>query len=77
MLFLLGLVFGVPGHLLSQNKRDLETKRKNLIREIDLADKMLKKTTRSKAAALDRYVALQKQIERRESLIQTIGAETA
>lgn len=75
MLFLLGLVFGVPGHLLSQNKRDLETKRKNLIREIDLADKMLKKTTRSKAAALDRYVALQKQIERRESLIQTIGAE--
>ncbi len=75
LLFLLGLAFWTPGQVLGQNKRDLESKRKNLIREIELADKMLKKTTQSKAAALDRYVALQKQIERRESLINTIGAE--
>ena len=75
ILCLLGLVFLAPAEGLSQNKRDLESKRKNLIREIDLADKMLKKTTQSKAAALDRYVALQRQIERRESLINTIGAE--
>lgn len=75
IIVLLGLVWWMPAQVLGQNKRDLENKRKNLIREIELADKMLKKTTLSKAAALDRYVALQKQIERRESLINTIGAE--
>ncbi|MCB0532996.1 MAG: peptidoglycan DD-metalloendopeptidase family protein [Lewinellaceae bacterium] len=77
LLLLLGLVIWAPVQAFGQNKRDLENKRKNLIREIELADKMLKKTTQSKAAALDRYVALQKQIERRESLINTIGAEIA
>lgn len=74
LLFLLGLIIA-PGFALAQNKRDLEGKRKKLIREIELADIMLKKTTQSKAAALDRYVALQKQIERRESLITTLAEE--
>ena len=71
MLALLALPLGA----LAQNKQDLETKRKNLIREIEQTDKLLKKTTRSKEATLDRYVALQKQIERRESLIRTLQAE--
>jgi septal ring factor EnvC (AmiA/AmiB activator) len=75
-LFVLMSLFLVPGICSGQNnKRDLEVKRKKLIREIELADKMLKKTTRSKEAAIDRYVALQKQIERRERLIRTIASE--
>ncbi len=65
----------LPAWSFAQNKQDLESKRKRLIREIEQTDNLLKKTTRSKEATLDRYVALQKQIERRESLIQTLNAE--
>ncbi len=70
-LFLLALPVLCP----AQNKQDLEEKRKKLIREIEVTDNLLHKTTRSKAATLDRFVALQKQIERREKLIETLGAE--
>lgn len=62
---------------MAQSKQELEDKRKKLIREIELTDNLLKKTTRTKAATLDRYVALQKQIERREKLIQTLTQEIA
>ncbi len=56
---------------MAQNKKDLEEKRKRLIRDIELTDKLLKKTTRSKEATYDRFVTLQSLIERRESLIQS------
>lgn len=75
MLALLLLALPVVGS--AQNKQELEEKRKKLIREIGLTDNLLKKTTRTKAATLDRYVALQKQIERREKLIQTLTLEIA
>lgn len=59
----------------SQSKKDLEDKRKRIIREIETTNKLLKKTNQIKEATLDRYVALQSQIEQREDLIQTITAE--
>jgi septal ring factor EnvC (AmiA/AmiB activator) len=59
----------------AQNKSELETKRKKLTREIEVTGKLLKKTTRDKAATYDRFVTLQNQIERRESLIETIENE--
>jgi septal ring factor EnvC (AmiA/AmiB activator) len=59
----------------AQSKKDLEDKRRKLLREIELTDRLLKKTTSSREATYDRYIALQKQIERRERLIQTIEAE--
>lgn len=71
------LLLAMPVFCFAQGKQDLEEKRKKLIREIEVTDNLLKKTTRTKAAALDRYVALQKQIERRERLIQTLGLEIA
>ncbi len=61
----------------AQSRQELEEKRKRLLREINMTSSMLEKTSRSKAAALDRYTTLQKQIERRERLIQTISAEIA
>lgn len=71
------LLLALPLLCLGQNKQDLEDKRKKLIREIELTDNLLKKTTRTKTATLDRFVALQKQIERREKLIQTLTQEIA
>ncbi len=73
---LLGLL-ALPAIGIGQNKRDLEEKRKKLIRDIEVTDKMLKKTTKTKETTFDRYVTLQNQIERRENLIQTITAEIA
>lgn len=77
VLFLLVLALAMPVLCPAQNKRDLEEKRKKLIRDIEVTDKMLKKTTKTKATTFDRYIALQNQIERRENLIQTIGDEIA
>jgi septal ring factor EnvC (AmiA/AmiB activator) len=61
----------------AQSKKDLEDKRRKLIKEIEVTDRLLKKTTTSREATYDRYVALQKQIEQREGLIQTIETEVA
>jgi len=60
---------------MAQSKKELEEKRKKLIRDIEMTDKLLVKTTRTKEATYDRYLALQNQIESRESLIQTLGYE--
>jgi septal ring factor EnvC (AmiA/AmiB activator) len=60
---------------MAQNRQELEEKRKRLMREISMTNTLLEKTSRNKAAALDRYTTLQKQIERRERLIQTLNAE--
>jgi murein hydrolase activator len=59
----------------SQSKADLESKRKKLAREIEVTNRLLKKTTATKAATYERFVTLQSQIERRENLIQTIEDE--
>lgn len=59
----------------SQSKKELEERRKKLIRDIEVTGSLLKKTTKSKEATYDRFVALQRQIERRENLIQTIEDE--
>lgn len=59
----------------AQSKKDLEARRKKLIRDIAVTDKMLQKTTQTKEATYDRFVALQNQIERRENLIRTLDEE--
>jgi septal ring factor EnvC (AmiA/AmiB activator) len=62
----------VPLLAFSQSKKELEAKRKKLIRDIEVTGKLLKKTTKTKESTYDRYVALQSQIERRARLIETI-----
>lgn len=59
----------------AQSRQDLESRRKKLIRDIELTDKMLKKTTKTRETTFDRFVMLQRQIEQRERLIRTIDAE--
>lgn len=58
-----------------QVRKDLEDRRRKLLREIKLTSNLLNKTTSNKAAALDRYVTLRKQIQKRELLVETLRKE--
>ena len=64
-----------PMSVFSQSKKELEDKRKKIIRDIQSTERMIQKTAKTREATYDRYIALQNQIESREHLIQTIGAE--
>lgn len=70
----LGILLG-PAAGFGQTKKDLEEKRKQLVRDIQVTDKLLQKTTQTKEANYDRYVALQDQIESRQKLVGTIADE--
>lgn len=76
-LLLLTIAFLTAGivDISAQNKKTLEDKRKKLAREIEMTNKLLNKTKQNKTAAYDRFTTLQNQIERRESLIETIENE--
>jgi len=69
------LLLLLPLVAFAQSKKDLEEKRKKIIRDIRSTEKMIQKTAKTKEATYDRYVALKRQIESRESLIQTLEAE--
>jgi len=69
------LLLTTAGNLHGQNREELEKKRKQLLEEIDQTDAQLKATKRNKAATLERYFALQNQIEKRQQLINTLRAE--
>lgn len=76
-LVLLTLFCVAPLIAFSQSKKELEVKRKKLLRDIEVTNKLLKKTTKTKDATYDRYIALQSQIEKRTRLINTIDEEIA
>lgn len=59
----------------AQSRKDLESKRKKLIADIKVTSSLLNKKAKSRAAALDRYVALKNQIKNRETLLQTLQEE--
>jgi septal ring factor EnvC (AmiA/AmiB activator) len=59
----------------SQTKKDLEEKRKKMIRDITATEKMIRKTKQNKDATYDRFVALQSQITSRATLIETLNIE--
>lgn len=59
----------------AQSRKALENKRKKLLKEIKSTSNLLQKTSKDKTAALDRYQALQQQINAREALIETLNIE--
>jgi len=59
----------------SQDQSALNAKKKDLQSQIDLANKLLKETRRTKTLSLAQLVALNKKIEVRESLIGEISSE--
>jgi murein hydrolase activator len=58
-----------------QDRTALERKRKQLLEDIQKADRLLKETTRTKEANLSRLMALQNQIKTREELVNTLHSE--
>ena len=74
LLMLLCLLLALPS-LHSQNRRELEDKRKSLLRDIDKTSTELDKTKATKAANLNRYLALQSQIKKRRQVIHTLQDE--
>lgn len=76
-LFCLLLLVQSGSFLFAQNRSELETRRKELIEEIQQTNRLLEETKKNKATTLDRYFALQTQIKRRQELIQTLGWEIA
>jgi hypothetical protein len=65
----------IPAPMLAQSKKELEDKRKKIIRDIETTQRMIQKTAKNKEAAYDRYLALRKQVESREALIRNLQAE--
>ncbi len=73
--FLLALLPFVTGY--SQSRKELEDKRLRLIEEINQTNKRLKDTQKTKAATLDRYLALKAQVAKRQQLVATMREEMA
>lgn len=69
------LLLLLPAISFAQSKKELEDKRKKIIRDITATQKMIQKTKANKEATYDRYLALQNQINSRETLIETIQEE--
>ena len=59
----------------AQQRKQLEDKRRQLMKEIELTTNLLNETKKNKEAALDRYVTLQRQIRKRQQLIETLEIE--
>ncbi len=59
----------------TESKAQLQARKANLQAEIDLTDKLLKQTRRSKTLSLTQLAALNQKIQARESLINEINAE--
>ena len=71
------LIMAMASPLAGQNRKDLENKRKKLIQDIQETTNRLQETQKSKAAAFDRYLTLQRQIGKRRQLIETLQEEIA
>jgi len=68
------LLLALPA-IYAQSRRELEDKRKSLLRDIDKTSTQLDKTKATKAANLNRFLALQSQIKKRRQVITTLQDE--
>lgn len=72
-LLLACLLLAAP--LAGQNRKELESRRQQLMLEIRQTESQLKETKKNKAATLDQYLALQNQIRKRQQLVTTLRRE--
>ncbi|MEZ4949553.1 MAG: peptidoglycan DD-metalloendopeptidase family protein [Saprospiraceae bacterium] len=75
--FGLGLIFLLvhSQDSIGQNRKELEDKRKNLLKEIQQTNDLLKDTRQNQKATLNKFYTLQKQIRKRQELIATLRQE--
>lgn len=71
-LFVAGCLLFVVSAFGQNTRQELEQKRKQLLSEIELTSRLLKQTQDSRQATYSTYVTLQRQIERRLKLIETL-----
>ena len=76
-LALLLILFLFPTLIFSQQRKELEAKRKRLISDIRLTTNLLNETKKNQEATLERYITLQQQIKKRKQLIRTLQKEIA
>ena len=74
-MFFLLLLFSFVCQLPGQTRQELEAKRKRLLAEINQTTVTLGQIKENKKATLDQYLALQRQIRKRQQLINTLKAE--
>jgi septal ring factor EnvC (AmiA/AmiB activator) len=74
LFFLLALLFILPASA-QQSKKELESKKKNLQKEINEYNEMLLETKKNKKLSLGKLVMLNKMISAREELISSINSE--
>lgn len=75
LLITLALLLATVAGFAQQSRKELEEKRKKLLRDIEQTSSLLQQTKQDKAATLSRYVTLQKQISKRQQLVETLQAE--
>ncbi len=59
----------------AQSQSDLEETRRRLLKDIKQTTRLLNTAKQNKEAALDRYLTLQRQIQKRQKLIETLRSE--
>ena len=69
------LVLFLPILSFGQARKQLETKRKGLLKDIRNTDQLLKETKRSKELTYERYLTIREQIRKRQELVSTIHEE--
>jgi septal ring factor EnvC (AmiA/AmiB activator) len=72
VLLLLLLAVGASAQ---QSRKDLEERRKKLLKEIEQTSSLLKQTKENRAATFSHFITLQKQIGKRRQLIETMQTE--
>jgi murein hydrolase activator len=75
LLLMFALLLAAGAGIAQQSRKELEEKRKKLLKDIEQTSSLLKQTKEDKAATLSRYVTLQKQINKRQQLVETINEE--
>ncbi len=75
LLLTLALLLTTVAGFAQQSRKELEEKRKKLLRDIEQTSSLLQQTKQDKAATLSRYVTLQKQISKRQQLVETLQEE--
>jgi septal ring factor EnvC (AmiA/AmiB activator) len=73
--FAVMLLLSVSASAQRQDKKSLESKKKKLKKDIELAEQLLKDTKNEKKKSISTLVALNKSIEKREEYISTINSE--
>jgi murein hydrolase activator len=72
---ILSFLLLAPGSAFAQKKTDLEQKKKNLQKEIQITEGLLNETKQNKKLSLNQLVTLNQKISKREELIRTINSE--